>query len=69
VIHHTTTKVVKVADVNLAVHRYSAVVESHKDADGINVFELTDTQTALKNHISTNYKEWKEKVGGALEAL
>jgi len=54
VIHHTKTSVVKVADVNLATHRHSAVVESHKVVDGINVFELKDTLEALKYKLSKN---------------
>jgi hypothetical protein len=69
VIHHTKTNVVKVAEVNLATHRHSAVVESHKVVDGINVFELTDTVEALKHKLSTNIQEWKSKVEPALAAV
>jgi len=53
----------------LAVHRYSGIVNSHVEESGIQNFELKDTETQLKSHLSESYVEWKTKVGPALEAL
>jgi len=53
----------------LFAHRFGASVDSFKEEDNINVFELKEQEEALRHKLSASYAEWKDKVGPALEAL
>lgn len=50
-------------------HRFGATIDSFKEEDNINTFELTEQEEALRHKLSASYADWKDKVGPALEAL
>lgn len=68
VIYHTTASMVTGAK-QLFAHRFGATLESFKEEDNINTFELSECAEALRHKLSASYADWKDKVGPALEAL
>jgi hypothetical protein len=68
VLYHSTASMVTGAK-QLFAHRFGATIESFKDEDNINTFELSECAEALRHKLSASYADWKDKVGPALEAL
>merc|ERR1711998_400134 len=68
VLYHSTASFASGAK-QLFAHRFGATLESFKEEDNINTFELSECAEALRHKLGASYADWKDKVGPALEAL